>query len=372
VQNLASIAETDLQSSFANTGYQSWLAGSHYSSFLFDTWCALEGDNSAFSATQILGLIKQYMSLIGPDNQIPAAIQADGTTAVYYSGWDKAHLRPIAEGSLTMPLVELLYYQKSGSIAQFNTDASTLSAALAGIPVNRTTYLVTITPGSEWIPWGFQEEARFTGDVASASIMLYRAYNAMATLYSAAGNSSAAAAALASANLIASNISELWDSTNGMFYGASIQNRQIDILASAMAVYSGIASSSQQTAISSWLVSNYSAITHLGFVRQSKGDWSTYGTLITGGPPYGSVYGPGQYQNGYWAVGDRWIMQAMAQKSNSSAVQLVTDYLTNPNPLIEWMDVGNNSPGDACSVNLESPMGVSDFITAYPSLFPTS
>jgi hypothetical protein len=155
-----------------------------------------------------------------------------------------------------------------------------------------------------------------------------------------------------------------------MYYAASRQNRQIDILASTLAVYCGIPSSAQQAAISAWLVKNYSAITYQGYVLQSPAPWETVGYISADkGSPYGaSPFGAKSYQSAYWSVGNRWVSEALYLKSPALAAALTQAFAANPDPTMEYYAPDGN-PKHGFGQNLESPIGSTAFAIAHDDLF---
>ena len=324
--------------------------------FVADTWYAEHGSPTSFSAAYIKNIIDKTVAAKNGSGDFPISLNAlTGGSGVFYSGCDTLDFRPTGDGNLITPLMELLYYQKSGSITDFATNASALQTALNNIPLDPSSSgLVYVNPATPWITWGFHDGMKNTGLDLMGSLEYYAACQAMATLYTANSDPTDAATMTARAALIKSNITTaLWDSTDGMFYSASVHNQQIDILGSAYAVYLGVASPTQITAISNYLVNNYKAITFNGYVKQSPTHWLYTWNNMCG-------HGRGNYDDGYWSVGNEWVSYAMYQTSPVAAYQLVSDFVNNPNNSLEYYGAQTNGVGS----NIESPMGALAFVNS--------
>jgi hypothetical protein len=241
--------------------------------YLSDLGLTMTGLPDAFSAAQVKNIIDKFLARTNRAGWIPMALKKDGSLFVYCSAWDIRCAHPTGDGAFFLPLLEELYWRKTGSTAQFAKDAPKIKASLDGIPRDTATGCVQVVPGDEWVAWAFEEEPRKTGLDAIGCMMYWRAASAAGNLYHRIGDAENFTYFINQANLIRSSLqsleSPLWNSAEGMYYAASGQNRQIDILASALAVDCGLATSAQQAAISAWLVKNYSSITYDGYVLQS-------------------------------------------------------------------------------------------------------
>jgi hypothetical protein len=155
-----------------------------------------------------------------------------------------------------------------------------------------------------------------------------------------------------------------------MYYAASGQNRQIDILASSLAVHYGLPTSAQQAAISTWLMKNYSSITYNGYVLQSPASWEIVGYISANkGSPYGaSPFGTKSYQSAYWSVGNLWVSEALYLGSPRPAAAFTQAFAANPDPTMEYYAPDGN-PQHGFGQNLESPIGSTAFAIAHPELF---
>jgi hypothetical protein len=342
--------------------------------YLSDLGLTMTGLPEAFSAEQVKNIIDKFLLRTNALGWIPMALKKDGSVFVYCSAWDRRCAHPTGDGAFFLPLLEELYWRKTNSTAQFVKDAPKIKAALDGIPRDSKTGCVQVVAGDEWVPWAFEEEPRKTGLDAIGCIMYWRAASALESLYRRVGDEANSKYFLDQTNLIKSSLqsrdSVLWDSSAGMYYAASGQNRQIDILASSLAVYCGLPTSAQQAAISAWLVKNYSSITHEGYVLQSTTSWEIVGYISADkGSPYGaSPFGAKSYQSAYWSVGNRWVSEALYLKSSALAATLTKAFASNPDPTMEYYAPDGN-PKHGFQQNLESPIGSTAFAIAHADLF---
>ena len=302
------------------------------------------------------------------------ALKKDGSVYVYCSGWDFRCAHPTGDGAFFLPLLEDIYWRKTGSTAQFAKDAPKIKAALDAIPRDVATGCVQVVPGDEWVTWAFEEEARKTGLDAIGCVMYWRAASAVGNLYRQVGDAARSSFFLKQADLIQFSLrsteSPLWNSDAGMYYAASGEDRQIDILASALALHCGLPSPAQQAAISRWLVKNYAAITYEGYVLQSPESWKVVGQIqLARGVVYRAApFGPESYQSAYWSVGNQWISEALYLSSPRSAAALTKAFAANPDPTMEYYAPHGN-PKHGFPQNLESPVGSTAFALAHRDLF---
>jgi hypothetical protein len=382
------------QTSFTDGSGNFWTAGPASSgyqySFAADTWTTLAGDPNYFTATQIKNIFEKFVAARNSNGDLPVALNDDGSAYTYYSAWDGYLHHVTGDGDFFVPMMEKLYYDKtctSGScdISAFATTATYLKTELSHIPRDPSNTLVYVTPGDEWVPWGFHDMVRTTGDDLIGSLFYYEDSLDMAALYNTEGDTTDATFFTNEANNIKNNISTLWDSTDGMFYAATGQNHQIEVDGSAYAAYLstlpgdlGIITQAQATDISNYLVNNYTALTAgSGYIRQSPADWAYCYAISNSGTGSGCRYSSGQYDNGLWSVANEWVANTLKITSPSQAVQFITDFSNNPNIGQEWYNYSNSgssysySPAGAAS-NLESPLGSFGFISNNSSLFPST
>lgn len=332
-----------------------WNAAPHYDlPFSDDTWMAFQGYPSYFTAAQVRNIYVKFFGAADGSGHIPIALNTNASAALYYSGCNPgAGLFPTTDSLWFLPQMMLLDYQKSGNTASFATYLAQLEAQYALVPRD-TNHLVNAgaNTSQSWIPFGNEDGIQFTGDNLLGSVMYYYGRTAMAQLYTIIGDSTHATAATADAALVKSNISALWDSTDGMFYSSLGQNNQIDIFSSAFAVWTGITTDPENTAIANYLITNYNTITTAGYVRQSPINWSNSYTLA-GQLQCGR--GVGNYDDGYWSSSTGWVAYAIAKVSITQARQIITDYLTATDPTIEW--IGQNPVNVGATENMMSVLG---------------
>jgi hypothetical protein len=338
-------------------------------SFAADTAITMVNYPSYFKPAQILNIAEKFIAAKNSAGEFPICLQKTGAAEVYYSAWDLLHHHATGDGAFYVPQMEYLYYRKTGNKSAFLKDAAAMKAALLALPVNQANGLVQVLAGDEWVPWGFQDMVRKTGDDLMGSVLYYQAATDMVLLYKAVQDKPNAALFAGQAGRIRDGLSELWDSSPGMFYAATGQNKQIDIEGSAYAVYVGAASASQMTAISNYLVNNYDKLTTRGYMRESPQDWARC-YYIHGGACH---FGPGQYDNGAWSVANGWIAYTLAKTKPSLAVRFITDFAKSTDPTQEyWAWAGAKPPLSGQTANLESPSGALSYATENARLFSPS
>ncbi len=335
-------------------------------SFAADTGITMVNYPDYFTPAQILNIAEKFIAAKNSAGEFPICLKKTGVPEGFYSAWDLLHHHATGDGAFYVPQMEYLYYKKSGSTSAFSKDAPAMKAALSAVPVNRATGMVQVLGNDQWVPWGFQDMVRKTGDDLMGSLLYYEAATEMAALYKTIGDSSNTSAFTAQANKIQKNLPELWDSANGMFYAATGQDKQIDIEGSAYAVYIGVATASQATAISTYLAKNYNNLTTRGYVRESPQDWALC-YYIHGGTCH---FTSGQYDNGAWSVANGWIAETLAKTNRPLAAKLITDFANSTDPTQEyWAWAGAAPPHSGQSSNLESPSGALSYAKENASLF---
>ncbi len=348
---------------FGDNGTEFWAAAPGYSSaYAADAWYAFTGYPSYFTATQIKNFAQKFIDKKDGSGNFPISINTAGTAGSFYSGCDSVGAHVTGDAMFFVPMMAKLHYDKSADITFFNTNATAMKTALANITKDGTSKLVNIPVGEKWIPWGFHDGIENTGNDLMGSLLYYKAARDMASLYTAAGDSANASFFTTEADNIENNLYRLWNSASGMFFATTGQNDQIDILGSAYAVYLDVIPAASSTAISNYLVTNFDAITQDGYVRQSPTNWeNSWNTL--GDNQCGR--GTGNYDDGYWSVGNEWIATALAVTSSAKAVELITDYSNAPDLSME--NFGATSNG--FTNNTASVMGALKFVNDNPSLF---
>lgn len=342
--------------------------------YISDLGLTMIGLPDLFSSEQIENIIEKFMSSTSASGWIPMALKKDGGVFVYCSAWDRRCDHPTGDGVFFLSLLEELYWRKSGSTARFIRDSKKLKVALDIVPRDPVTGCVEVVSGHEWVPWAFEEESRKTGIDAIGCVMYWRAASALGNLYGQAGSVENSRHFLGQAETIRlslqSSNSPIWDSVDGMFYAASEQNRQIDILASSLAIHYGLASAAQRAAMTAWLTKNYSSITYRGYVLQSPVSWQVVGYIpaVKGAPYDPSPYAAESYQSAFWSVGNQWVSEALYLSSPNLAAMLTKDFASNADPTMEYYAPHGN-PRHGYEQNLESPVGSTAFAMAHPKLF---
>jgi hypothetical protein len=338
-------------------------------SFAADTGITMLNYPNYFTPAQILNIAEKFIAAKNATGEFPICLKKTGAAEVYYSAWDLLHHHATGDGAFYVPQMEYLYYTKTRSTSAFSKDAAAMKVALLAVPVNRANGLVQVSPGDEWVPWGFQDMVRKTGDDLMGSVLYYQAAADLVLLYKAVGDGPDASLFSAQAGKIRASLSELWDPATGMFYAATGQNKQIDIEGSAYAVYVGAASVAEASAISTYLVNNYNQLTVKGYMRESPTDWAQC-YYIHGGA---CSFGPGQYDNGAWSVANGWIAYTLAKTKPSLAVKFVTDFARSSDPTQEyWAWAGAKPPLSGQTANLESPSGALSYVMQNAPLFDVS
>jgi hypothetical protein len=345
-QQLEAIAKRGLSANYGrySDGVEYWLAAPAYQSpFVADIYFALEGFPEYFRPEQILAWSNKIIAKRDGSGNLPIALIGSDATPLYYSGCDNLHNAVTGDGNLLLARSYQWYWDETGEIGPFNAVKTYLRAAFDTIARNPTTGLVTVDDGAPWVPWGFNDNAKHTGDVLTGSLFYYQAASALAVLYTIAGDVADAAEMTSRADAISAGLDGLWNAGAGMYNAGTVKNAQIDVLGSAFALYLGLPDASKKSAISSYLVSNYATLTSSGYVRQSPSEW---------GAAWACSFSSGAYDNGYWSVGHLWVATALAYTDPQQAEQLIVDYLASPDPSREWIGVGQGA-----AFNLASPMG---------------
>ena len=147
--------------------------------YLSDLGLTMTGLPDEFSAIQVKNIIDKFLARTNGSGWVPMALRKDGSLYVYCSAWDLRCAHPTGDGAFFLPLLEELYWRKTGSTSQFAQDASKIRASLDGIPRDRATGCVEVVPGDEWVTWAFEEEARKTGLDMIGCVMYWRAASAV-------------------------------------------------------------------------------------------------------------------------------------------------------------------------------------------------
>ncbi len=355
------------------TGYFYQAGLSYNGLFLFDTILPIMALPEVFDYKSVYKIIQKFIDKADPlTGMFPMAINSDNTVHAYYSGADEKRVRPCGETTFWMPVIIEWLFDKSDNYDFILQNLSKLSVAMDAIPRNLSNGLVKVIVNDEWVPWGFQETARFTGDVLNGSVFYWMGASSLSRLYSKIGDTANATKYLTIANQIKTSLgtsSELWSAASGMFFAATGQNKQISVWISALAVSCGLVTGAQATAISTYIVTNYNALTHKGYIRPSNVNWSITGHLLADNS-YGAAYTPGFYQDGYWSVANKWVLDAIALTNQSKAVEYASDILETPNFTMErWDNIGGTPTVSGNYGMIVSPSGTLEFVRNHNWLF---
>lgn len=361
--NLASMYATDkvTVTSGALTGTTIWLAAPFYAvGAAADTWLATSSNPTEFSNSDILGQINLYLGNTDVNGRFLCFVGQD--SHLYYQAGDLdpndlSHF-PLGDPIWIGPMWCLDYYNRTGSLTPFTT----YKAAMAGWllnganPVPRDANHLVFVPNSNatvWRPWGFQDGIDKAGADMFGSTFMYMADTAMATLYAAAGDATNAALFSADAALIKANISNLYDATSGMFFSCSLGGNatNLDVYASAMAVYSGLVTGSQATSVANYLIANYQAVFNKnGFAYESPTIW--------GQPRFDSPQPVGSYDDGAWSFGMLWVAYAISVVNPQLAHLIVQAISNGQDPTMEWWVrppyTGGGGPTNGATNNMAS------------------
>jgi hypothetical protein len=342
-------------------GVDFWAAASdvYPNPFVADTWYAFTGYTSYFTPAQIKAWVQVVIAARDGNGNLPVSINSVTAAGdLYYTGSsDQEFLQPgqsnfyhtTGDPVWFIPMCIQLYYQLTDDLSLFTANSAVLKTAFQAIPVNPTTKLVNSPQLTPWTPWGFNDGVIDGGDVCMGSLLYWKTANVMSAMYALVGDVANASLFAGYAANIKNNLAaQLWNSGAGMFNHDTLNNVQIDILASAYAVYIGFATPAQAAAISQYLVSNYSTITSMGFIRQSPIDWTVQCNLN---------YLKGTYDDAYWSVGNAWVYTAMAVTSiNTANAYLAAFSHASPSMYVEYVG-GNQELRAPATRNMESPCG---------------
>jgi hypothetical protein len=247
------------------------------------------------------------------DGAIPDRVYGDGTPV--YNVFGSA---PPSDNPQFLVQAAHEYWRYSGDLTLFTRYAAQLERAMAQVPWDATNNLVWMDPANLHSPYGFTDTVAKTGDELFSSLLFWEAAGNLAELYTATGDSRAAATWVAKASAIRTGLQTLYDRTSGMFLAASLANNQIDVWGSAYAVALGVTTSTQADAIANWLKSNYDGVVENGQLRHLPAG-EHWRALLAG-------VAPGTYQNGaYWGTPVGWLVVALQRVDPALARQTAID-----------------------------------------------
>jgi hypothetical protein len=343
------------------------MSPSYPTPFSIGLWEDFTDYPSYFTAPQILNIITKFQAVYDGAGHFPVSLNTNATAAAWTGCGGGSNTNPpssdgkIAAGDTIwyLALLMLQYYQMTGTTTgNYTSWMAQLETAYTGVPRD-TNHLVcattdcTTSATNAWMTFASMDGVQKTGDDLEGSIFYYEGRTAMAAIYTALGNTSAATNATSDAATIAANIASLWDSTDGMFYAASGQNQQIDIVGSVLAYHFGLTTSAENLSISNWLVANIATINNSGFIRMSPSNWANSWQLSSVNQ---CNMGTGNYDDGYWSEFGGYVAQAIYSVNPFLAQQLLAQYLQSSTisskaPLLEWKSNFTSTTGYSGYVN---------------------
>lgn len=255
------------------------------------------------------------------DGTIPDNRQADGTPDYVVLGSD-----PPTDNSQFLVKQAYDYYRLTGDLSLFEAHAQALVRAMRAVPRSPTSSLVYITPEAPHSGYGFTDSVGKTGEELFSSLLYVEAARDLAAMFRASGDPSDADTWEAEAEAVRRDVQRLRDPATGMFFAASVDDRQIDVWGSAYAAYIGAIPDAQADAVGRYLTRNYDGLVHRGQVRHLPA--GTYWNRML------FPFPPGTYQNGgYWATPSGWVASAIARIDRRLArkmlIDLVRDFQAN-------------------------------------------
>jgi autotransporter-associated beta strand protein len=313
-------------------------AGGGYGAFwLRDYAYMLEACPEAFTPQEMKNSL---LTFVGGLSASGAGVDNVGFNGVpsYLPGGSST--QPVADGSQFTVDVAYLTYQQTHDTALLQQVIGKLVQTMNAVPMdpngNGLVYL-----NSPWnrCPWGFTDTVQETGDTLMCSLLYIQSCNQLASLLGTLGQSSSAAAwQAAAAKTTASVQSVFWNSSTGLFNAATGQCNQPDIMGSAFAVQTGVATSSQSMAIANYFDANYNSIVAAGQVRNLPG--GTYWQNTSTGIDW--------YQNGgYWGVATGWFASTLSLVDSAKANQMLLDAVNNykTSGVNEWVNAAGTPKG---------------------------
>jgi hypothetical protein len=207
-----------------------------------------------------------------------------------------------------------------------------LVKTMNAVPLNPKSGLVHIKDANwDRCPYGFTDTIRMKGDVLFCSLLYVEASRRLSDLLTAVDQRHDGAEWNRKSEATAERIRQVfWDSKAGLFKAATIQCREHHIWGSAFAVYLGVASSEQSTAIAKYFRDNYRFVVQEGQIRHLPGGvyWEQCNAA------------PDTYQNGaYWATPTGWFVYTLDLVDPELADQTVIDLVSafKNNGVCEWV-----------------------------------
>lgn len=211
------------------------------------------------------------------------------------------------------------HWKSTGDLTVFRAHAARLVRAMEFTPRSPDNALTYIDPNPAigGAPYGFTDTIRKTGDQLYDSLLYVDAARELAELFRASGDRASARRWRDEAWAVQDDLQTLWDRRSGMFLAASLQNRQIDVWGSALAVRLGVTTKRQSRRVADWLHDNYDGVVRRGQVRHTApGEFWQFTMGVA----------PGTYQNGaWWATPSGDVALAVGLVDRRLARQMLVD-----------------------------------------------
>lgn len=339
----------------------------------------------AYGSPAIRNIVAKFIAAADGHGQIPAAINAAGTTSVAYSSADANQVFYSGVSWAMLPLLCYEDYLKTGQTTCYTSSVAAIKTAQQYFPRNGSTHLPTVVVGANEYVAGslFLELPRFSGDVGNASVLLAASDAVMLKMATAAGDATNVTYFNTELGQVTASINaNLIDPTSHMLWGATGQDKQIDTLSSAFAVWfsnwtgTNIITPTQQAQIGTFLHTNLASMTYNGYFANTVNSsgtvisWATQGQIPSGGG--GSGYtamcsgSTTTYQNGYWSLGFAGAALALNKTNPSDIPTLLASFRDSAtgsvgDPGVEYYTQAHAFDSGSCNTattpNLESPQG---------------
>jgi len=290
--------------------------GVYGAAWLRDFTLMMEGD--AVPHGDIAPIVLRFVRAVSPDGFGVDCIKHD-ETKIYKPGFGSMGENPGVDGSMFTVGCAYLGWKRTGDAALVSREVlDTLEKALSAIPHDSATGLVFIDPAKKWdrCAWGFNDQVRKTGCCFMESLLEVEARRRLAEMEDAAGDREKAKRNRAIAGAIAKKADEtFWDESAGLYFAATVRNRQHAVWDSAYAVWLGVAPRERADRIARTFRDKYGDMVSDGQVRQMPR------------PEYWELAGArDRYMNGgCWGTASGWYAYALARVDPAKAWQMLSD-----------------------------------------------
>ncbi|MCP4854731.1 MAG: hypothetical protein GY903_09585 [Fuerstiella sp.] len=255
------------------------------------------------------------------DGCVPDRVNIEGKP-IYSPGGEK---KPMADHALdNAPFLALLacaYVHRTGDHDFFRKIEPKLRKGLDHIRRGENG-LVYNPPANPQCVYGFTDIVAKTGHLLFSSLLYYQACDELDEVQKAMGGDHVVNYRVRT-DLIARNLSMLWDDQAGMYLAAEVDCRQIDIWGSAYAASIGLATDEQQDRMADYLLAHWDEVFRRGQVRHLPGTQGWQRLFKDK-----DEYPVGYYINGaHWATPLPWVVPVVARRSPERAKRLVIDVI---------------------------------------------